>query len=277
MSIRSHTRTTLKVLITVKTYPIPSTKYDELVCTAGVTEDGKFIRLYPINFRDLSDEQQYQKYQWIEVEAQKHESTDIRKESYRPNTKTLRVIGDAIPTKSGNWDERKQYVLKQEAQSLDELKRQSKEDQTSLGIFKPRIIKDLEVSDDEKEWDSKFLAELEQSRLWEDRTVSLRPPRKVPHKFHYTFDCNDDLCNGHRLGIHDWELGRLYWKMIDEGKTDTEAVQLVRRKFFDEICSDRNDTYFFVGTMKDSYSAWIVLGAFYPKKQDTRDLFGFTQ
>jgi len=27
-----------KVLITVKTYPIPSNKYDELVCTAGVTE-----------------------------------------------------------------------------------------------------------------------------------------------------------------------------------------------------------------------------------------------
>lgn len=30
----------LKVLITVKTYPIPSAKYDELVCTAGVTERG---------------------------------------------------------------------------------------------------------------------------------------------------------------------------------------------------------------------------------------------
>ncbi len=43
----------LKVLITVKTYPIPSAKYDELVCTAGVTETGDFIRLYPINFRDL--------------------------------------------------------------------------------------------------------------------------------------------------------------------------------------------------------------------------------
>ena len=43
----------MKVLITVKTYPIPSAKYDELVCTAGVREDGSFVRLYPINFRDL--------------------------------------------------------------------------------------------------------------------------------------------------------------------------------------------------------------------------------
>lgn len=37
--------TKLKILITVKTYPIPSQKYDELVCTAGVTENGEFIRL----------------------------------------------------------------------------------------------------------------------------------------------------------------------------------------------------------------------------------------
>ena len=37
----------LKVLVTVKTYPIPSAKYDELSCTAGVTEAGDFIRLYP--------------------------------------------------------------------------------------------------------------------------------------------------------------------------------------------------------------------------------------
>ena len=52
MSLRSHTRQTIRVLITVKTYSIPSTKYDELVCTAGVTEDGELIRLYPINFRE---------------------------------------------------------------------------------------------------------------------------------------------------------------------------------------------------------------------------------
>ena len=52
----------MRVLITVKTHPIPSSKYDELVCTAGVTETGDFVRLYPINFRDLSYDKQYKKY-----------------------------------------------------------------------------------------------------------------------------------------------------------------------------------------------------------------------
>lgn len=55
----------LKVLITVKTYPIPSKKYDELVCTAGITDKGDLVRLYPINFRDLPFSKQYHKYQWI--------------------------------------------------------------------------------------------------------------------------------------------------------------------------------------------------------------------
>lgn len=31
----------VKVLVTVLTYPCPSLKYVETVCTAGVTEDGR--------------------------------------------------------------------------------------------------------------------------------------------------------------------------------------------------------------------------------------------
>ena len=40
-----------KVLITVMTYPLPSRGYQELVCTAGVTEQGEWIRLYPVDYR----------------------------------------------------------------------------------------------------------------------------------------------------------------------------------------------------------------------------------
>jgi hypothetical protein len=40
--------TKTKVLIAVKTYPSLSSKYDELVCTAGFLEDGSWIRVYPI-------------------------------------------------------------------------------------------------------------------------------------------------------------------------------------------------------------------------------------
>lgn len=37
-----------KILITVTTIPLPSRSYDELVCTAGLLEDGSWIRVYPM-------------------------------------------------------------------------------------------------------------------------------------------------------------------------------------------------------------------------------------
>jgi hypothetical protein len=56
-----------RVLITVKTYPTLSEKYDELVCTAGFREDGSWIRIYPIPFRKLDYQNQYHKWQWINI------------------------------------------------------------------------------------------------------------------------------------------------------------------------------------------------------------------
>ncbi len=97
----------LKVLITVKTYPIPSMRYDELVCTAGVTETGDFVRLYPINFRDLPFSQQYKKYQWIKVMASKHQGMMFERKAtgrtetrYRSSASPLEVTpgtGASVP------------------------------------------------------------------------------------------------------------------------------------------------------------------------------------
>ncbi|MBL8817012.1 MAG: hypothetical protein JNL58_13370 [Planctomyces sp.] len=61
---------TIRVLILVKTYPLPSRGYQELVCTAGITEAGEWVRLYPIDYRYRPADQQFDKYQWIEVELE---------------------------------------------------------------------------------------------------------------------------------------------------------------------------------------------------------------
>jgi hypothetical protein len=71
-----------KILITVMTYPHPSTAHQELVCTAGVNESGEWIRLYPIDYRYQPRDRQFHKYQWIEVETDKPDANkDNRKES----------------------------------------------------------------------------------------------------------------------------------------------------------------------------------------------------
>jgi hypothetical protein len=256
----------LKVLITVKTYPIPSKKYDELVCTAGVTETGKFIRLYPINFRDLPYTQQYKKYQWIEVLAEKHQGRDVRKESYRPHSDSIRPLGEPIPSTRDNWSERARYVLKGKACSMENLYDQQVKDFTSLGIFKPKKVNDLVISPDDSEWSAKFLHALQQQRLFEYRQKTLLPPRKVPFKFHYCFECDDARCKGkHKMMIEDWEVGALFWKMVDKGCSHKEASQKVRDKFLNDLCGPDKDTYFYVGTILAHPKTWVVIGIFYPK------------
>ena len=96
----------IKVLISVKTYPTISGKYDELVCTAGFLEDGSMIRIYPIPFRKKSYDQQYKKYDWIELDLVKNKS-DFRPESFRPYSFDSEIkILDHLDTKN-NWFERK--------------------------------------------------------------------------------------------------------------------------------------------------------------------------
>lgn len=254
----------MRVLITVKTYPIPSARYDELVCTAGVREDGSFVRLYPINFRDLPFSRQYKKYQWIEVGAVKHRGRDARKESYRPDCTTIRLLGEPIPS-TGNWRQRARYALAQRSASMEELYRLQRLDRTSLGIFRPKRIRDLVWQPDAPDWKPSFKAALALARLWEDRKASRVPPRKVPCKFQYEFDCDDTRCNGHRMMIEDWELGALYWRLVDRGATADEAAKGVREKFLNTLCAPDRDTHFFVGTVLSHPNSWVVVGVFWPK------------
>jgi len=96
-----------RIYILVKTYPAISETYAELVCTAGILEDGSWIRLYPVPFRKLDLEQKYPKFSWIEVEATRN-TKDFRPESYRPNLETLSVVQEK---KKPDWEERRRIIF----------------------------------------------------------------------------------------------------------------------------------------------------------------------
>lgn len=133
-----------KVLIAVKTYPTISTKYDELVCTAGFTEEGKWIRIYPIQFRRLGYENQYKKYEWIEIDLVKNEE-DFRPESFRPRALELEPKRLSSVNTDNNWAERKEIVLGKVYNDMSLLILEAKDKQicTSLAVFKPTKIIDF--------------------------------------------------------------------------------------------------------------------------------------
>ena len=144
-----------RVLVVVKTYPCLSQKYDELVCTAGLKEDGAWIRLYPVPFRKMKPYSQYRKYDWIELDVVKN-TNDFRPESYRPVDfdTSISVVGH-VDTKNA-WAARKELVLRNVYTDMDKLLADSRSSNVSLAVLKAHIC-GFVIKEVEREWDAKKL------------------------------------------------------------------------------------------------------------------------
>lgn len=267
-----------KVLITVKTYPLPSSKYEELVCTAGLLEDGKWIRIYPIPFRSLPFGKRFAKFQWIELDLMRNSSKDFRPESYRP-------IGDAensikllehLDTKiKGNWERRKEIVLKEVFTNFKELIKIAYSDQAkSLATVKPLEIIDFEIEEDKRDWKQQWQSLYEQYNLFDmnkDGENFLKDKlNKVPYKYYYKFITEGDE-KPRRLMIEDWEIGALYWNSLRSTEGDEMAAnELVKKRYFLEFLEEK-DLYLFVGTTlqyhrRKAPNPFVIIGVFYPPK-----------
>ncbi|MGC9969766.1 MAG: hypothetical protein ABSE56_04165 [Bryobacteraceae bacterium] len=257
-----------RILITVKTYPHPDPADLERVCTAGMLEDGAFIRLYPVPFRYLPKWQSYAKYQWIQVDVEKHCGQDRRPESYRPDVDSIRLDGPPISTKHA-WAARKRIVFKQPVRSMEELYDLQEGQNISLGLVRPRVVEDLLIVPDEEDWKPEWKADLDQFRL--DIGPQRLPLEKIPFKFRYRFRCYDERCNGHTMSLGDWEAGVLFLKQRRIRGDAQRAASVVRDKFLGELCSSDKDVHFFVGTVAQ-FGTWIVLGVFCPPRTSQRPM-----
>jgi hypothetical protein len=139
-------------------------------------------------------------------------------------------------------------------------------DKTSLGIVRPKRVLDMVVEEVDRQWKPEWEAVLRQQSLFGDQPKDLA---KIPYRFSYVFEC-EDSAKPHKAMCEDWELGILYLKELRRLGTEEKAVDSVRKKFFNEICSDGKDTRFFMGTVFP-YNTWVVLGVFYPPKPASTD------
>lgn len=131
-----------RILPLVKAYPALSRQYGEVSCIAGidVTDQAnlRWVRLYPVPFRDLDDSSAFAKYQPILVDAQTH-TGDLRPETLRPNRDSILLDGQVINS-SNDWEKRRRFVEPLMVASMCDLRRRQQLDGTSLGIFRPREI-----------------------------------------------------------------------------------------------------------------------------------------
>ena len=262
-----------KVLITVKTYPLPSQSYVELVCTAGLLNGEKWIRIYPVPFRLLQDSQQYKKFNWIELDL-KRRTKDFRPESYRPKMgidENIRVL-DKVGT-DNDWAARKSFVNKEVFTSMYQLIQLAKgPEKKSLATLKPKEIVDFGWEVEEREWKQSWLEQRKQLSFLETMVQQGSNPKptikKVPYKFSYKFLSEGDN-KPREMMIEDWEIGALFWNCLHKtGGDEAAALKLVKQKYLEEFAE--KDLYFFVGTTFKFHNVapnpFVIIGVFYPPK-----------
>lgn len=254
----------MRVLVTVKAYPEIGTKHGETVCVAGIRVDEpplRWVRLYPVPFRDLPKIRQFRKYQFVELAAIRPPS-DRRPESWRINADDIE-LGEWLDSSAG-WKKRRPYVEPILIESMCELRRRQGVDGTSLGAFKPAEVLDVKAKPNEGWSEAKRLLTAQASLLQGETRSELEP---IPWEFRYRYKCSTRGCNTHTQKIIDWELGEAWRKWHAE--SDGTRVEMIRDKWLHDLAGRNKDLVLFAGNMFRYPQNFLVLGAYYPPRDAT--------
>ena len=268
-----------KILIWAKTYPELSKRYLETVCTAGMLESGKPLRLYPIPYRYLGGgDEQFKLYQWITAGIIKNPD-DPRPESYKIDCDSIES-GEMVPSTKDEWGKRSGWMFKDPSwqfESVEDLVKSQEEHGTSIGVVAPREIKKIEIiersEEEAKSFDQKFseVKKIHDARRAQiDMFEKAIPPEMkqlefVKWRVQVTWLCKNPECNSHRMQVLDWGLCELQ-------RRDGNDAALERMK---DLCRlDVYDVKFFLGNLFLHPMSFMIVGMWYPKRRD--DMLRFT-
>lgn len=236
-----------RILITVRTYPVPSARYIETVCTAGITDKGEWRRLYPVPHRYLPEDQQYRTYNVVELNVGK--GKDNRPETRTPNLPTLRVI-DRLE----HWETRCQWVNPTIFASLEAMQAAGR----TIGGVAVREVLDLTAEPTDSEWSPAQQEKLKQLQLFDEQ----KPLEKIPFEFRFIW--RDEDGKEHDLLILQWEVCETWRHWRRQYK---DPIERIRDKWLREVCGPDRRVSFFVGNLANRRSVFAVCGVFNPPRE----------
>lgn len=256
-----------------KTYPEPSRRYYETVCTGALREaDGRPIRLYPVPLRYMSDDSQYKLWDMIEVPIDRSRS-DQRPESFKIDPQRLRCVG-RIATDSDGWAQRRALVDRNcdwHFDGMAALKAANQAKKTSIGLVVPGSVDHVELAAKPPSERAEFRQKCEELRLRKESDM-FDPHYQVldflPNEIFLHWRCLSlcDTCTRrpHRMKVLDWGL-----------------MQLARTKGWDaavtklgEISNPQNhDFRMFLGNFAQHPTNFGVIALWYPRRSDQTTLF----
>jgi hypothetical protein len=245
MTQSKHVRTRVRIL--VKAFPQHSDKYQETVCCAGVTDDAQLIRLYPITYRRLAQENQFNRYDLIEATLTKA-SNDGRPESYRVDHDSIKVIERSTGLSDANkvrlWQP---HILS----SLTALEDEHRVNGRSLGIIQPDPAS-LKFSWRDAEAEDKEDTRGVQASLFEQPLRPLEPP-EFTFFYRYTSGGKE-----HTQSLQDWEVQATYIAYQRQYGSREKALQMMAQEYGENIPT--RNLHFIMGNMAKRQWQFIVIG-----------------
>ena len=256
-----------RVLIFCKTYPSPSGKHIETSCVAGMEEDGRFIRLFPIQFRLIEDQKQFKKWQWVNARIGKAPN-DHRPESHKIFSDTIVCDGEPLSTRQ-RWQARREQLGKipifDNFASIDAARELRG---VTLGLLRPSRVLGLDITptskpDWTKEEKEKLIQHERQGGLFDETDAKrISTLKKVPFDFHYRYACRvgDTLKSiGTRLRTGRWARSTGI-VVRDMGMTGRRLSGTRSKR------SLLTDLMFLMGTIHRFPDQWLIVSLIYPPK-----------
>lgn len=261
----------LECTVFVKAAPERSQKYGETVCTAGILDDGRLIRLYPIKI-DEYWKKDIPKYRRVRIAAIPSDEPAGRPESHKVQT-GLQPIDSPLRASPTPWTERMDLLGKAvNPQGMQGLRDLQKQHGTSLGIVKVKELRDFYITAPLDE-----VVEQSDYRVSPQKTITgeaiMEGSRidKVKHVFRFTWLCEGSCCGPEAKGrgyhdttCEDWELFESFRAWRKQYTDDEKFLDALKNKFYD--CLGQSNLYFAMGTPSDpkTQNSWMVVGLVYP-------------
>lgn len=239
----------MRIMITVKAAPEPSSSYGDTVCVAGVrvdTDPYTWVRLYPVPFRHLASSQQFSKYDVLEVDTLPAHR-DSRRESRRPIWDSLRVVQRQLSP-----DARARVLGSLPHVTMCELIAAVHDDPDapSLGLVRVRRLERLAIRD-HPGWSAAqrraIARAVEQVSLFDADQADVPPLIAPRHLLGIHYRCEAADCQGHSPTLLDFELSAL--QHHHRNATRAALEKMIRTKFGSEQFNETQRTSLFVGNM----------------------------
>lgn len=235
---------TSEAVILVKASPQVGKKHGETVCCAGVNNNGQWVRLYPISFRNLDQAKQFSRWDRVKYRWQKPRD-DPRPESLRVDHQSIEIVGQL------KQRERQNFLSRLEVRSLDK----AKEAGQTLALLRPRDLKfSIEKKSDAEmqEERARFAEAVSQTDMFNSKTLIPYEPCPFAFKYRYTTD------DGERQGTwQDWETDATFFNR-KRSLGEAKALEEMQRVFGDEY--PRKGMAFAMGTHSLYPDTWLING-----------------